>query len=72
MSLYVKKGNTKFSVNVHDFPLDQIKAKEKTLAEEIILYRARDILATQLASRTHIKFRTLLPLFLVPRLSVPR
>lgn len=35
VSLYVKKGNTKFSVNVHGFPLDQIEAKEKTLAEEI-------------------------------------
>jgi hypothetical protein len=36
VSLYVKKGNSKFSVNVHGFPLDQIKAKEKTLAQGIV------------------------------------
>jgi hypothetical protein len=36
VSLYVKKGQTRFSVNVHGFPLDQIKAKEKTLAQEIV------------------------------------
>jgi hypothetical protein len=36
VSLYVKKGNSKFSVNVHGFPLDQVKAKEKTLAQGIV------------------------------------
>jgi hypothetical protein len=36
MTLYVKKGSTEFDVNVHGFPLDQVKAKEKTLAQEIV------------------------------------
>lgn len=36
MSLYVQKGNVKLEVNVHGFPLDQIKAKEKTLAQNIL------------------------------------
>lgn len=36
MTLYVKKGTTEFDVNVHGFPLDQVKAKEKTLAQEIV------------------------------------
>jgi hypothetical protein len=36
MTLYLKKGTTEFDVNVHGFPLDRVKAKEKTLAEEIV------------------------------------
>lgn len=36
MTLYVKQGNSEFSVNVHGFPLDQIKAKEKTLALDVL------------------------------------
>ncbi|HEV2306068.1 MAG TPA: hypothetical protein VGR93_11155 [Candidatus Acidoferrales bacterium] len=36
MTLYVKKGTTEFDVNVHGFPLDQVKAKEKTLAQDIL------------------------------------
>jgi len=36
MTLYVKKGDSKFSVNVHGFPLDQVKAKEKTLAQDVV------------------------------------
>jgi hypothetical protein len=34
--LTVKKGNTVFTVTVYGFPLDQIKAKEKTLALDVL------------------------------------
>jgi hypothetical protein len=36
MTLYLKKGTAEFDVNVHGFPLDQVKAKEKTLAQESV------------------------------------
>jgi len=36
LSLYVKTGSARFYVNVHGFPLDQIKAKEKTLALDVV------------------------------------
>jgi hypothetical protein len=36
VTLYVKKGNTKISVNVHGFTVDQVKAKEKTLAQDVM------------------------------------
>ncbi len=35
-TLSVKRGNSAFVVHVYGFPLDQIKAKEKTLALEIL------------------------------------
>jgi len=35
-TLSVKKGNSAFVVHVYGFPLDQIEAKEKTLALEIL------------------------------------
>jgi hypothetical protein len=35
-TLSVKKGNSAFAVHVYGFPLDQIEAKEKTLALEIL------------------------------------
>jgi hypothetical protein len=34
--LSVKKGNFAFKVRVYGFPLDQVKAKEKTLAKDIL------------------------------------
>lgn len=36
MTLYVKKGKAVFRVTVGGFPLDQVKAKEKTLAQDIL------------------------------------
>jgi|SRR5579863_2649170 len=36
MNLYVKKGNVELSVNVHGFPIDQVKEKEKTLAKALL------------------------------------
>jgi len=35
-ALYVKKGDFVFQVRVHGFPLEEIKAKEKTLAVEVM------------------------------------
>jgi hypothetical protein len=35
-TLSVKKGNSVFVVHVYGFPLDQIEAKEKSLALEIL------------------------------------
>jgi len=34
--LYVKKGKVEFFVLVHGFPVDQVKAKEKTLAQQVL------------------------------------
>lgn len=35
-TLYVKRGNTEFAVFMQGFPDDQIKAKERTLALEVL------------------------------------
>jgi hypothetical protein len=35
-ALYVKKGNFVFQIRVHGFPLEEIKAKEKTLAVDFM------------------------------------
>ena len=34
--LYVKKAKLEFFVLVHGFPVDQVKTKEKTLAQQIL------------------------------------
>ena len=34
--LVVKKGDTAFDLRVYGFPVDEIKAKEKTLAADIL------------------------------------
>jgi hypothetical protein len=36
MTLVVKKGNVRFEVTVIGFPVDQVKAKEKMLAKDIL------------------------------------
>ena len=36
IELYVKKGSLFFKVSVHGFPPEQIKAKEKTLAHDVL------------------------------------
>lgn len=36
MNPYVKKGNVELSINVHGFPLDQLKEKEETLAKALL------------------------------------
>jgi hypothetical protein len=36
-ALYVKKGNFVFQIRIHGFPLEEIKAKEKTLAVDVIV-----------------------------------
>ena len=35
-ALYVKKGDFVFQIRVHGFPLEEIKAKEKTLAVDVM------------------------------------
>ncbi len=35
-ALYVKKGDFVFQIRVHGFPLEEIKAKEKTLALDVM------------------------------------
>lgn len=35
-ALYVKKGDFVFQIRVHGFPLEEIKAKEKTLALDVL------------------------------------
>ncbi len=35
-ALYVKKGDFVFQIRIHGFPLEEIKAKEKTLAVDVM------------------------------------
>jgi len=35
-ALYVKKGDFVFEIRIHGFPLEEIKAKEKTLAVDVM------------------------------------
>jgi hypothetical protein len=35
-ALYVKKGSFVFQIRVQRFPLEQIKAKERTLAQDVL------------------------------------
>jgi hypothetical protein len=36
VSLYVKKGNSVFQIRVSGFPVEDSKAKEKSLAQDVV------------------------------------